>query len=281
MKIIFAIIFHISYIITLEANEKLPNIFIQQLLPIQETKKALKTFEMNTTLQNDYNDFTQKYNEVILIGVQAEQSSDPIAIKNYLTALRELQKTHDQIIVTIKSLIYSSLENGECKKICNLKYLNTNILFSSQNMQNQVITLYRSRCINTKIDWIEAMIQNIKQAKYNTSDHQSASIEKAKYYKNTIPILLFINSNPVYTQEYDKKIIALFEKYRFKYIIYDVFTSKYAFELLKQYSPPNTMYYPTIVIGKRSIHGYGPNEIFDALRQEWFADNPMDILKTN
>lgn len=279
MKLLSIIILFIVHITTLRANEKLPNIFIQQLLPIQETKNALKLFDMNTTLKNDYEVFIQKYDEVISIGIHAEQSGDSEAIKNYLSALRELQKVHDQIIVTTKSLIYFRLENGECKKIDNLNFPNIYILFSSQNIQNQVITLYRSRCSNVRINWIEAMIQNIKHNKCNTSDHQPVSVEKAKYYKNDIPILLFINSNPVFTQDYDKKIIALFEKYKFKYVVYDVFTSKYAFELLKQYSPPNAMYYPTIVIGKRSIHGYGPNEIFDALRQEWFPDRPMDILK--
>lgn len=279
MNVISIIIVCIISIITLNANEKLPYLFIEQLMPIQKSKTALNLFDMNTTLQNEYNLFNQKYDETISIGLQAERSKDVEEIKYYLSALRQLQTMHDRIIDSTKSIIYSRLENGECKRVSDLNNLDTNVVFSSQNMQNQVINLYQSQCQKVKIDWVEDMIQNKKKSKFNTSNNQSITSLKTKNYKNDIPILLFITSNPVANQDYNKKIIALLVKYRFQYIVYDVFTSKYALELLKQYSPPNVMYYPTIAIGQRTIHGYNPAAIFDALKEEWFADRPLEILK--
>lgn len=281
MKAASIIIVCIACIITLNGDEKLPNIFIEQVIQMKKSKNSLKLFDMNTTLQNEYDLFNQKYNEMLSIGLQAEHSQDPEEIKHYLSELRELQTVHDRMINTTKLLIYSRLRNGECKKVSNLNNLNINAIFSTQNMQNQLVTLYRSRCQKVKITWIEEIIQNTKNIKLSTPNNQSMTLPKTNDYKNTIPILLFINSNPINTEKYDKKIIDLFKKYKFKYIVYDVYTSKYALELLKQYSPPNTMYYPTIVIGKRTVYGYGPQAIFDALKEEWFANSPLDILKTD
>jgi hypothetical protein len=275
------IIVCISCIITLNGDEKLPKIFIEQVIQMQKSRNSFKLFDMNSTLQDEYNIFNQKYNETISIGLQAEHSKKPEEIQHYLSAIRELQTTHDRMMEMTKSLIYYRLEHGECKRVKYMNDLDIDVVFSTQNMQNQVISLYRSRCQKIKLDWIEELIKNKKNSKFGTIDNRSLTLPKIKSYKNDIPILLFINSNPVNTQEYDQKIIALFEKYKFKYIIYDVFTSKYALELLKQYSPPNVTYYPTIVIGKRTIHGYGPQAIFDALKEEWFRDRPLDILKTD
>lgn len=279
MKITAMLIFYIVNIITLNANEKLPVFFIEQLKSIQETKNALKAFDMNDTLQREYELFNQKYDKTVYIGLGAEESKKPEDVKEYLFALRELQMLNDHVVNTTKSLILFRLKQAECKRVSELKYLNSEILFSSPNVQNKVIELYQAQCKNVRIDWIETMIQNKKRYGSYTSVKPIVSIEQTKYYKNEIPILLFINSNAVFNQEYYKKIILLFERYRLKYVVYDVFTSKSSLELLKQYSPPNTMYYPTVVIGKRAIYGYNPGEIFEVLRKEWFANRPLDILK--
>lgn len=277
MKPTVMLIFYIVNIITLSANEKLPVFFIEQLKSIQETKNVLKAFDMNDTLQREYEIFNQKYEKTISLGLQVEESKAAEDVNLYLLTLRELQVLNDQIINMTKSLIYSRLKQGECKQVNGYRYLNNEILFPSLNMQNQVIELYQSQCKNVKIDWIETMIQNKKR--YSNYDKPPGSVKQSIYYKNEMPIFLFINSEPTWDQEKYKKIILLFERYRLKYVVYDVFTSKSNLAQLKQYSPPNTMYYPTTVIGKRAVYGYNTSEIFEALRQEWFGDRPLDILK--
>jgi glutaredoxin len=260
MKIIFIIS---AFITLLSAYSTYPKIYTQQGTPLFKAVEQLNTLQTFSSLKPEIDVYQVLADKTITLGYQTDQ--DASKSKEYLKALRSLQKEYDKLIYVIQQQLDKAMKDNDHDSFKKIVEKTFTLFFVNSSFKSKLIDYYQSNCPKHSIVVLNRYIEQNKNIVnvYNTSTREST------YTWNAIGVTspkskakVIVISSP--TCKYCKKAKQLLSN---KGIAFQEFDSQSS-EGRSIFQKNHGSGVPLILIGDEVLRGYSKKSIIAALEKE-------------
>lgn len=161
----------IVFAVVLNATQAYPSLFTQQAIPLYNAAVKFEKLQKYNSIKADVINYSKEAEKTKKIGQYAYASQDEKDIKEYLQALRKLQKKHDDIVKLSISELLKSIKKNNYKDFTFLADYGVGYFKDKDRLKNRILSYYKKNRFKKKIASLDRIIRNDRVTIKNDSQY--------------------------------------------------------------------------------------------------------------
>lgn len=185
-----------------------PLVFSQMGTPLYKASQHMKRYSDIESLRIEINKYNAEVEHVILLGFELDKSKNSTLKKEYLLALRKLQKDYDYLLHLLHTAISDSIKQNDYILFLKLTSYGFDGLLRNTNLRNRAMDFYeknrdkgKSTALEKKIEY-EKLVQSTEEFYNKVISDSISSKNKARKSKKSVAM---------YTEKKGKDVFVWFE----------------------------------------------------------------------
>ncbi|MHC3995063.1 glutaredoxin family protein [Thiomicrolovo sp. ZZH C-3] len=241
------------------AGEAFPTLFAQMGDPLYRFAAGVGTMASDAKLGDSVNAYVRQAASVKETGLEAQSSGQVPARNAYLKELRQLQKSHDRLMIAVKRELLSAMKAGNEKRVVQIVSTEPSVVRDDPGLREKVVAFSKAKKLGGQSAFLDALVRDSKAEVRYAQNAWEAQTGGGVYHPQGRHPTVTVLGTP--TCPYCIKTRRFLRERGIPFRDYNVRTSETGKRLFKEHGGTGV---PLVLIGDVTITGHNPAAILRA-----------------